>query len=221
MKKNDKYYVLLLDVVGSSRVHDRNHLTDVLTKIIAASNNRFSKECFSKFEITKGDEIAAVLRSSFPIYDMITFFGDSLAPVSIRSVAVFDRLSAGLNTRRSTIIDGPAFYTADKLMRRLKKTDKHVLFSTGQNDQDIIVESLMNLTLMKWYDLTGLQRTIIRLYQEERNQTKVAELLHKKQQQIQNTLSQCKWEILDQSEALIHNLCRKIDQKNKTTGESS
>lgn len=216
-----KYYVLMLDMVGSSKLDDRKRLTDVLRKTITGANRRFRGLFQAPFEITKGDEIAAVMRSVGSVYDMITHFGDHIAPVGFRAVVVFDELNAGIETRRSTIMDGPAFYKADALMARLKKTQKWVAFDTGQQELEETAATVMNLVLMQWYQLTGLQRTIIRTYQDLKNQTLAAERLRKKQQQIQNTLMQSRWEIIDGSESLLRSLCARIDEKNKTAGRVS
>jgi hypothetical protein len=218
VKKTNQYFVLLMDIVGSSKIADRGRLTTCLTKTISSANRAFASQCYAPFEITKGDEVAAILNRADSVYDMILFFGDRLAPVKVRSVVVFGELSAGLETRRSTIIDGPAFYRADESMRRLKKTALWVSFSTRHGELDRVIEILINLILMKWYSFTHLQRTIIRAYQKDRNQIRVANRLHKKQQQIQNTLTKCGWEIFDQSESLIRSLCPKLTQENLIPG---
>jgi hypothetical protein len=217
-KNRNQYFILLMDIVGSSKMEDRGRLTTNLTKTISSANREFASQYYAPFEITKGDEVAAILNNADSVYDIILFFGDHLTPVKVRSVVVFGKLSAGLETRRSTIIDGPAFYRADESMRRLKKTAQWVSFSTRHVELDRIIETLINLILMKWYSFTPLQRTIIRAYQKDRNQIKVANRLHKKQQQIQNTLMKCGWEILDQSELLIRTLCSKLTQENAITG---
>ncbi len=205
-----KYLVLLLDVVGSSGLVARDALTALLTATIEQANGQFHADCWAPFEITQGDEVAAVLTSASRVYEMVDLFRDALAPVEVRAVLVLDRLSAGLETRRSTIIDGPAFYRADQVMEELKKTQKRFALAGAGDLLDEATAALMNFLLWRWQDLTELQRKIVRLYQQEKNQTRVADLLGRKQQQVQSSLDACRWEIIDGAEAAVRKLFRAV-----------
>ena len=87
------------------------------------------------------------------------------------------------------------------------------------NDLDEPTEALMNLILWRWKSFSSLQRNIIRNYQQEKNQVKVAALLQKKQQQIQYTLKSCKWEILDNAEKAVKQLLLKIENRILAEGD--
>ena len=119
--KTNHYYVLILDIVGSSKIRDRGKLTDMLNVAIVKATKKYNKDLWAPFEITKGDEVAAVLISIHQLFDMITLFSDAIYPVGFRSALVYGKLSAGLKTKRSTIIDGPAFYRVNEEMIQLKK----------------------------------------------------------------------------------------------------
>lgn len=114
-----KYYALILDIIDSSIFPDRDILTEKLERAIAYANKEFSRDCLAPFEITRGDEVAAVLVSTARVYEMIKVFREELFPVDIRSVIIYDELKAGLEKRRSTVIDGPAFYRGNHMMVEL------------------------------------------------------------------------------------------------------
>ena len=129
----------------------------------------------------------------------------------MRTVICYGKLTAGLDSRRSTIIDGPGFYKANEMMIELKKTDKYISVSSRSEKFDKIINALINMVIHYWYSLTQFQREVVRLYQREKNQTKVAKLLNRTQQQIQNTLTKCKWEMINDAEESISELFQIID----------
>jgi hypothetical protein len=210
----DKYYVLIMDVIDSSGFPDRDILTGKLEDAAAKANAEFSRYCLSPFEITKGDEIAAVLISISRAYEMVKIFREMLYPADIRSVIAYDELKAGLETKRSTVIDGPAFYRGNRMMLELKKTQRTFALDTQQEKMDEAIDSLMNLLLWQWNNFSDLQQKIIRLYQQEKNQWKVAKMIDRTQQQVHKTLTSCKWEIIDNAEKTIMDMFRFIDEAN-------
>ena len=213
-----KYYVLIMDIIDSSSIPDRDILTEKLERAMSHANKEFSRDCFSPFEITRGDEIATVLVSAARVYPMIRIFREVLFPVDIRSILLYDELKAGLETRRSTVIDGPAFYRGNRMMMELKKTQKTFALDTQQKEMDETAEALMNLLLWQWNNFSELQQQIIRLYQKEKNQKDVAKQINRTQQQVNKTLNSCKWEIIDNAEKAIMHMFQLIDEANATTG---
>jgi|GEM_PF-1082810 hypothetical protein len=216
MTVNTKYYVLVSDVVGSSQLPDRASLTAKLQGALGAINSEHAEHFVAPLEITRGDEMAAVLRSVCSAYDIMAALEDALYPVRFRSALVFDELTAGLETARSGIIDGPAFYVAHEQMSVLKRTKRTFCLASGQSELDEAAEVLVNLLQWRWNEMTDLQRKIVRLYQKERNQLKVGEMLGRSQQQVSHSLIATKWELINSSEAAIRHLLELIDRKNGT-----
>lgn len=211
-----KLYVLLSDVVASSSLPDRDDLTKRLQGAATKVNQAHAGDLFADMEITRGDEMAAVLRSASGVYDLLTVLETELYPTRFRSVLVYDDLSAGLDSRRSAVIDGPAFYQAQDKMQALKRTRNSFCLSSGQPEFDEAAEVLVNLLQWRWNEMTELQRQIVRKYQEVRNQQKVAEMLGRSQQQISHTLIATKWELINSSEAAIRHMMQLIDRRNGT-----
>ncbi|MDY7094789.1 MAG: SatD family protein [Acidobacteriota bacterium] len=211
-----KLYVLLSDVVGSSSLPDRADLTARLQKASERVNDEHRNDLFANLEITRGDEMAAVLRSASNVYDVLMVLEEELYPVRFRSVLVYDDLTAGLETRRSSVIDGPAFYKAQDKMSALKRTRNTFSLASGQAEFDEAAEVLVNLLQWRWNEMTELQRQIVRNYQDVRNQQKVAEMLGRSQQQISHTLIATKWELINSSEGAIRHMLQLIDRRNAT-----
>jgi len=214
-KISKKYYVVLIDIKDSTKVLDRDALTKKMSTLLVEINARYSADYHAPFEITKGDEVAAVLTSINNLLNILLYFHDTLYPVEFRAVMEYNVLSAGLDTKRSAIIDGPAFYNANKTLLGIKNTQKYFNFNSGRQELDDAVSALMNVILWRLNDLTSSQRDILRLYQKERHQKKVAQILKISQQYIQKTLDRCKWQIFDGSEAALQTLLSVIDAYNK------
>lgn len=211
-----KFYVLLVDVIGSSQMADRAALTDQLQALQTRINGQNQSFLYAPLEITRGDEMAAVLESVSPIYDILSEIDDALYPVRFRSVVAYDRLTAGLGSRRSSILDGPAFYTAHDRMRELKRSKQTFALSSGHDGFNGPAEVLVNMLQWRWSQMTELQRKIARLYQVEGNQLKVGELLGRSQQQISHSLIATNWELLKASESTIRDVFANIDLFNGT-----
>ena len=100
-------------------------------------------------------------------------------------------------------------------MLTIKKLNKYFAISSYRKDCDTTLESFFNLYLKDWYQLSELQKKIIRLYQKEVNQVEVAKILERTQQQIQNTLMKCKWAIINDAEFAISEYFQNLDEVEK------
>lgn len=212
-----RFYILIIDLIGSSKLAERDSATRSLENAIRTINKDFSAYFFAPLEITRGDEVAAVLYSVNSVYTILLEFIEALSPVDLRAGLVYGELTAGLESGSSRVMDGPAFYLADKMMRALKKTQKTFASNTGEKTDDIPLEALFNLILWRWKEMTPLQRKIVQLYQEKRNQSEVGQIIGRTQQQVSQTLSASKWELMATAESAIHLLLNQIDNKNKTS----
>lgn len=215
------FYVFLLDLVGSTGLPDRNAATRRFRQVGAQVNKTFAKDLFAPFEITRGDEIAAVLRSPARVYEIMATVAEAMSPMRFRYVLVYDELTAGIDTRQSSVMDGPAFYRADAMMREIKRTQKSFALATGQDALDPPAEALVNLLQWRWSEMTDLQRRIVRLYQRERHQARVGRRLRRSQQQVSQALKATRWELLDAGEAAARHLFEQIELGNSTRRRST
>src|SRR6058998_3423220 len=125
------YFVVLFDVIRSQKIENRQLVTNRLKKGIRMINELFKHDMYAPFEITRGDEVAAVLTSIERIFQLFREFCDVVSPVKLRMAVSYGMLTAGLSGRRSTEIDGPAFYAVDDAMKRLKKSQRSINLRTN------------------------------------------------------------------------------------------
>ena len=93
-------------------------------------------------------------------------------------------------------------------MEELKKTELPILIEWPNETAAALVTSLFAFRILHTRGLTELQRTILRLYRELRNQTRVAERIGRTQQQVQKTLAACHQELMDHSEQSLREVLR-------------
>lgn len=207
---SENAYVLLLDLVGSSRLADRQAATDAVQAAQQTVNARYGSAWLAPLETTRGDETAAVLKRVDVAWDVIVGMADAIHPMSLRAVLKFGELVAGLETGHATIIDGPAFHRADELMESLKGSPQLLLIETELPTLDRTLNALGNLLLTQLTDLTKLQRDILRLYQAERLQKAVGKTLGRSQQQISTTLQAIRWQVIDNAETEMRSLLERL-----------
>lgn len=208
----NRHYVVMMDIIKSAKLTDRDELTRRLISAMKEVNQVYSQDLLAPFEITRGDEFAAILIKIDHLYEIISVFQETLFPVEFRTVVAYGELNAGLESRQSSIIDGPAFQHADFMMRSLKKTSMTFSIDTGQKEWDRVIQAAINLLLLLWNGFTPLQQRIIRLYQKMGNQSRVAKKIDRTQQQVQAALERCRWELVDEAERSIKETLRVINE---------
>ena len=200
--------VVLVDVVQSSAARDRDRLQERLVEFCEESNELDKTDLLGRFEITRGDEVAAVYRHTAPLLELVERAEERLSPHRLRYVIRRGELTAGLESGRSTVIDGPAFWRAGEAMEELKKTELPILIEWPNETAAALATSLFAFRILHTRGLTELQRKILRLYRELRNQTRVAERIGRTQQQVQKTLVACHQELMDHSERSLREVLR-------------
>jgi len=178
------YFVLLTDLIGSRSIDDRENGTLRLKKAIRDFNLHFQNIIFAPMEITRGDEAASVLNRIDTLNEMISRFTANLSPFRCRFVITYGPLTAGLSNKRSTEIDGPAFYDADAAMKQLKKTSSPFHIKTGNAALDSGISSLVSLTLLREHELTPFQSRVVQLFLKGKKQREIAKEVKRTQQQI-------------------------------------
>ncbi len=209
---NRVFCVVLFDVVKSSAAEDREELVRRIQSAVASCNQRYGDSLFAPLEITRGDEVAGVLSTFSPLYRIVRDFVLSLQPYTARVAIAFDEVVAGLETRKSSVMDGPAFYKADALMTSIKGTQRLVALSLGDDLFDLSLEALMNAALWRWFELTRLQRRMLQLYLDGKTQTEIAATLGRRQQQVSRALRAARWEVVQLCERAVEKILTRLDQ---------
>ncbi|MBN1481785.1 hypothetical protein EH223_05535 [candidate division KSB1 bacterium] len=73
------------------------------------------------FEITRGDQVALITNIGANWFSPILHFVECAQTINLRWVTVLGGISEGLASKSSAEMMGPAFVSADKAMKKLKK----------------------------------------------------------------------------------------------------
>ncbi|MDI6766184.1 MAG: SatD family protein [Bacteroidota bacterium] len=223
MKVSDKkYFVILVDLIRSQKLQNRQSATKRLKQSIAIVNKLFQKDIVSPMEITRGDEAALVLTSIESLMDLVFVFLDHLMPYKARIVITYGVLTTGITNRRSTEIDGPAFYLADREMIQCKRSMRKFSINTDTKVYDEAITSIMNLILLRWEKLTALRRRVFQLYDHGKTQNEIARLLKKPQQQVSQIIRSIPYDSMRDGKIAIKTLVDELHRhlqvlKNKRT----
>ena len=204
MKK--EFIVMIGDLIGSTEVKDRKLLQKRLVSAYKSANLLFKKHIYAPIKITLGDEIACVLTSPSKLYQMVVHLLEGIHPYRMRFVFVKGELTAGLETKDSAIIDGPAFRKAGEYISSAKSTKADFIFDLGNLDKDEVLNSLANLTIETKHDWTENQWKVAKLYGELKNQKKVAKKMKVSQQNVAKTLKSISWKKVCQAEETINKI---------------
>lgn len=209
----ERYFVVLVDLVHSQKLVDRKSATTLFKKAIKRVNENFKKCIISPMEITRGDEAAAVLKSISTTDDIVFSFIENIHPLKVRIVIIYGELTTEIKSRRSTEIDGPAFQLADYRMKELKKTNKRFHIYTNTKVNDAAINSLMNLLIFRWEQLTDIQQKVLQLYRLGKTQKEISIRLHKTQQQISQTLRSLPYDIIEDGKETLKILFKDLSDK--------
>ncbi|NOY58528.1 MAG: hypothetical protein GXO75_06300 [Calditrichaeota bacterium] len=195
--KSKKFTILLADVIHSSQ---HSGVQKKLHDLVAWANKEFAHCWQTPLEITRGDEIAVIIKPDCTWFQTIIRLNDKIRPLRLRWIMSYGEISDGLIYKSSSEATGPVFVKADEIMHTLKKTDLRFGAFTGDVFWDEILRGQMNLLLWRIDQLSDLQLQIFRLYQLRKRQIDVAQALGKTQQQVQRALKAMNWQVIDAAE---------------------
>ena len=169
------YWAVIGDIVHSRSIKDRARFQKGLESVLDEANRRFAAELLARWTVTTGDEFQALYAGPAELPDVVEFILDALQPVRVR----FGIGRGGLSTElKPTAVgmDGPAFHAA-RLAINYAKRKGMVVVAAGPHGIDSMVTDIWNLAARVACDRTRMQRRVIALYRQLRNQYAVAEAL--------------------------------------------
>lgn len=211
--QSKRYCVVIGDLVASKKIMNRDQAQKDLLWVMEQVNRRFSSDMVAPFEITRGDEIAAVFLKAYPVNTIMNIFFDTLYPLDIRFGIAFGILSTSLDLlKTSSEIDGPGFYEADEALEEVRRAKRWVSFRLGDLFFDRTLTMLKNLIVTLQHSWTPRQRKICKLYKEVGNQTRVAEELKISQQAVAKSLRVSLWNEYIDGEKTVEWLLQQFDR---------
>jgi hypothetical protein len=197
-------YVVLGDVVGSRDVEDREALRESLEDACEQVTAVHEEAVVAPFAPLKGvDELAGVLSSPAPVYDVVDGFRETLHPQELRLVVARGAIDVGLDAGDPAVMDGPAFHRADELLADIGDGAFRFAMDFGDERLDRAVADEVNLLLFRKREWTDHQRRVVRLYRELGDQTAVAGELGVSQPAVSRTLERAAWPALREIEGRL------------------
>jgi hypothetical protein len=186
--------VVLGDVVASRDLASPVAFQRTLRRGCDLANGRFAEDLFAPFKILKGcDEIGGAVESPARLYGILGSISDHIYPARMRFAVVSGEVSAGDDARDTSLMDGPAFHDAAKIMQRLKSTGRTAHLLLGDADMDPLLTAQVNLLFALKEQWSLQQRRIVAVYDRLRRQNAVAAELRISQQAVSKTLRRCLW----------------------------
>jgi hypothetical protein len=199
-----EYTVLVGDVIKSGTIEDRNHYWKKLSQVVKKINHEYREVFFAPCTILKGDEISAVMKEKVRCYHIIRDIQESFFPYEIRLVCVHDYLDLAINTKDASIMDGPAFWKANKYLEGIKKENKYIHFDLKDPRIDSLITTVANLVASRKYEWTETEKKIIETYEIYNKQIQVAKKHQIRQQSVSNALIRAHLKEIRASEEIIN-----------------
>ena len=194
----EKLYVLLGDVVSSTRIVERDIFQKKINDACMEINGLYADDILADFKILKGlDEIGGVLFSSSNVYDVITILLDRLYPNLMRFALAFDRIDTAVESKDVAKMDGPAFHKASDIIIELKQTKKYFAMFLGYGNLDKVIGGTINLILTIKRDWSQKEHQIVNETKKGNTQVEIAKELGITQQAVSKTLKRLMWKELE------------------------
>lgn len=186
--KSETRYVVLVDVVDSRKIPDREGFEEQLKNALGFVNRSESESVSTPFTQMKGiDEFGCVLTRLSPIPDIISEILNRIHPAYARFAVSSGEIDIG--TERETVaqMDGPAFHRASALLESVEAAELYVGVETDQKT-DMLVANALNLLVFEREQLTSRQIETILAYEKHGTQSKAGGELGLRQQAVSDTL---------------------------------
>lgn len=206
-------YVMLGDVISSKKIKNRVEFQKKLIIACNAINKAYKDDIIANMKIIKGsDEIGCLLGSFAPLYDIINGLSDDLYPVKIRFVIVSGKIDTGFETEDISLMDGPAFHQASKLIMDLKKEKLIFNMLSSNKILDTLLTNNINLIYLLKKRWSHEKLEIINAYERWGDQRKVASKLGISQQTVSYHLTSSNWKEIKKMEAELNQSLKEWDQ---------
>lgn len=194
-------YVVLGDVVDSREVGDRVALRRRLDAACERMSTAHADAVVAPFTPLKGvDELAGVLSTPAPAYDVVDGFREALHPHELRLVVAAGAIDVGVDSGDPARMDGRAFHRADDLLDGIDGSAFRFAMDLGDERLDDAVADEVNLLLFRKREWTDRQREAVRRYRELGSQAAVAEELEVSQPAVSRMLERAMWPTLREIE---------------------
>lgn len=231
--KEQKYLVIIGDIVKSRNIKDREKFQENFQKIIEKEFKIIevfeTNAIISSFTVTIGDEFQGVLRNASHLFkftdDLEYGLNSTLAnentnrnleakqSYALRYGIGIGDITTKINKTAAIGMDGPAFYNARKSIDKAKKNNLRYCFeSASENDETInALLKWLSSEKQKW-NFRKFQ--IIKLFKDSRTQKQIAESLRISQPAVSKILKNAPVDLTIKTEQIIEKEINKILKNN-------
>jgi hypothetical protein len=214
MNKLDQWTVLTADIVDSK-------LTGMTQKELIKKLDVISKDLGEKytsisspFNLSRGDEIQALLRTSGDLPKIIRRFRFLLQPISVRIGIGFGNVAFARfekkdkkNIKNSWTESGTAFFNSRNCMDQFVKDKTHLtLFESGDSVVDKTFTSFYALIDMIESDWTDKQWKVANLYEEKDSFDQISMITKTTRQNVEQIFHRANFYIILEAESGISTL---------------
>lgn len=186
--KSGPNYVVLVDIVDSREIQDREAFESRLTDAFEYVNETERGSISTPLSQMKGiDEFGCVLTRLSPVPDIVAAILDRIHPYHARFAIASSGIDIGAGRETVARMDGPAFHRASELLNDIENSGLYAAVDTNRQT-DGLVENALNLLLLEREHLTGRQVEVILAYERHGTQSEAGEELGLRQQTVSNTL---------------------------------
>ena len=206
---SERQYVLLLDIVSSSQIMMEPDWKIFQNKFLSAMdeiNLTYSRFIIGKLKFLAGDSAGCVLTSIVPIYDIINHISEATYPYKARFSIVYDEIDMLTNNFDISIMGGPAFIKASKLIMNMKDSNDLFKMEISNSLIDDAIGGQISLLLLLKNEWTPREREIIKHYQKVKNQNKTAMYYSITQQAVSKTLKRTMWKLIVDREKRLNEI---------------
>lgn len=186
--QSDTYYVVLVDLINSREIQDREAFETRLENALNYVNEEEKESISTPFTQMKGiDEFGCVLTRVSPIPDIISEILNRIHPSSGRFAIASGEIDIGVGGETVAEMDGPAFHRASALLEEIEDSGLYVDIDTNRKTDNLVANAL-NLLLLEREHLTDRQVEVILTYERCGTQSKAGEELGLGQQAVSKSL---------------------------------
>lgn len=184
----DTRYVVLVDIVDSREIPDREAFESRLTEAFEYVNEAERESISTPLTQMKGiDEFGCVLTRLAPVPDIVAAILDRIHPYRARFAIASGGIDVGAGRETVARMDGPAFHRASELLDEVEDSGLYAAVDTNRQPDGLVANAL-NLLLLEREHLTDRQVEVILAYERHGTQSKAGEELGLRQQTVSNTL---------------------------------
>jgi predicted DNA-binding protein YlxM (UPF0122 family) len=195
--------VITVDIKGSKRLKDRAIVQNEILNLLKNLNKKFGDFLIADFMITLGDEFQGVLKTTKPVLKIFKHIKESLHVGFYCGIGI-GNIETPLS-RKPSEMDGSAFHHSREALEEAKKKRVEIVFRSGHNEIDFLLNSIMELILHVKNKWTKRQRDVINFLESHKdaNLSEVAEHFQVSKQAISKIIRAAGWRAVRKAEQVV------------------